>query len=79
MGSWALGARAAAFHEQLVQALTSGGNAYNSTEAANAAAGVLTRCWSRLVSAAMDCSWPSYSSGASGGMMNCLLPADYTT
>jgi hypothetical protein len=27
----------------------------------------------------MDCSRPSYSSGASGGMMKCLLPADYTT
>jgi PE family len=33
----ALGARVAAFHEQFVQALISGGNAYNSTEAANAA------------------------------------------
>ena len=39
MGSWALGARAAAFHEQFVQALASGGSAYSGTEAASAAAG----------------------------------------
>jgi hypothetical protein len=39
MGSWALGARAAAFHEQFVQALASGGSACSGTEAASAAAG----------------------------------------
>src|SRR6516162_5996588 len=37
-GFQALGARAAAFHEQFVQALTGGANAYVSAEAANVAA-----------------------------------------
>jgi hypothetical protein len=37
----ALGARAAAFHEQFVQALASGGSAYSGTEAANAAEGLI--------------------------------------